>query len=289
MKKFLCIVFLCAFVSCAYSQNRKLFFLNENNSVQNNFVQRNHLSTYVIVSQGHFVINEKFSKTDLEKIILKSFPKKYDTGYAVLDWEGSGMQSLIRQNSRFEYYISEYIKAIEYAKSFRPNVKWSFYGVPYQYYERSVDVYASKIQKLSELIKKIDFLAPSLYIMSNETMSAAEKEKIKQTLSISIKFGLKYSKPVYPFIWHRIHPSNQKNGISLVNQEIFENHIKYLLDLRYKNIGISGLMWWHSEKYSYDRKLQNVQVKRAYSAISDFEKFQDDTFDRYYKIIKKYL
>lgn len=289
MKKFICITLFSIFIYSAYSQNRKIFFLNEGTSVQNKFVAKNSLNTYVNISEGYFVTNGEYSPEGLKNIITKLFPGKNDTGYAVLDWESAGMHSLVKQDSKFAYFLGQFIMAIEDAKRLRPKVKWSYYAVPYKYYESSPSIYTANVERLSKLFKALDFIAPSLYILKNEAMNSIDMARVDETLSIALKLGNKYSKPVYPFIWHRIHPSNKRESLSLVNARIFDDYIGHLLNYKYKNIGISGLIWWHTESYSYGRRAKSLELQKAYSSIKDFDNFQNNTFNNYYNLIKKHL
>lgn len=278
-----------ASISLCFSQSKKIFFLNEGTPFQNKFVHDNSLITYVNISQGYFVVNGKFSDQGLRQIVTKYFPNKSAVGYAVLDWEGDGMQALIRQNSKLDFYIDQYNQALEFAKKLRPNVKWGYYGVPYKFYESSVATYSNKIERLGPLLKKVDFLAPSLYILDNQPMSLFERQKIDATLSVSLKLGARFGKPVYPFIWHRIHPSNKMKGIALVDSSVFDSYINYFSNFKYKDVGISGVFWWHSENYSFIRKSNDSQINRAYSSISDFDSFEKKIFYNYLKILKKDL
>lgn len=273
----------------SFSQGKKIFFLNEGTAFQNKFVQDNSLTTYVNISQGYFVTNGRFSAKGLEHIINKYFPDKQTFGYAVLDWEGDGMQALVRQNSEFNFYIEQFNQALAFAKKLRPNVKWGYYGLPYKFYESSLENYSNKIERLGPLIKNLDFIAPSLYILNNEPISISEKQKIDATLSISLKFASKFRKPVYPFIWHRVHPSNKLIGISLIDNNVFDEYIRYFSKFKYKNISISGLFWWHSENYSFKKKATDNQIGKVYSSVANFENFEKKIFYNYLKILRKDL
>jgi hypothetical protein len=285
---FLQIAFRC------YSQNQKLYFCVEDNNLVSNsplqlrFVKANNLSNVVILYQDDFVthnVKADFKMDLLRKSIAKKIPNKEQTGLAILDWEGRKPRILYGgiQTTEDEYnrILNEFISAIKEAKAQRPNMQWSFYGMPVRVGgSPSYDVWRSRILRMMPLFQNCDFISPSLYsFIRNDTSKYLAD--VNQHLKLSLEIGKKLNKPVMPFIWHRY----QTNS-SLVPINEFNNHIQQILNYTYQGSKVNGLIWWNSEGFLNIRKQKYPKVAQEYRIAQNADDYQKNVFDEYYNGIK---
>lgn len=285
------LVIYCLLPFFVFSQKIDLRFLTDNDASKG-FVKENNLNTYKIYYQQFFVTNEKVDYEKLEKLLEKSFPSKTSSGMLVLDWEGKGMDVLVKQDDKkkLAYYKSEYIKALTYVKKKRPNVKVGFYAIPFRQYWGIGDTFISKNNNLIDIIKKQDFIAPSLYTFYIDTQNLkGNHEYINKNLDYALKLGQQLNKPVYPFIWHRVHPSNKKAGNELIPVDFFKNSIKDILSVKYNGKTIKGLFWWHSEDYSYRTRKSSKVISQEYKNINNIYSYQKNIYQNYYDSFKNNL
>jgi len=289
MRKFLCAALL---IMPLISFSQKLLFLQDKVKGQIDFVNENHLDVYTIINQGQFVTNDLLDEKKLRNEIVRCFPSTSATGYAVLDWEGKAMEALISQkdNKALKLYIEQFVKALKIAKQLRPRVKWAFYALPYRQYWNINEVYSKRNYNLAKIIKTQDFIAPSLYIFYPvESAKKGNSEYIKKNVGLALEMGRRYKKPVYPFIWHRVHPSNKEYGEKLVDIDVFEEAIFQITNVTYNGGKIAGLIWWHAENFSYLNRAKSNVFLKEYAHVSDPNKYQKNMFQLYYNRIKKHL
>lgn len=288
MKNLIIFIFFFPFLSTA----QNLLFLQDNVSGQKEFVQKNNLDTYIIINQGQFVTNDLLDEDKLEKEINKRFPIASSNGYAVLDWEGKAMAALVQQNDRsqLELYIEQFIKALQIAKRLRPNVKWAFYNVPNRFLSNISNSFKEKNYRLADIIKCQDFLAPSMYILDPSSDTKISNLKIiRSNIKLTLEMGLKYNKPVYPFIWQRVHPNNKMYNEQLVPISYFKDYIGEIMNTSFNGTKVSGLIWWQCENYYYLTRSKSKVYAREYANLKDRNRYQKDMFQQYYNSIKKYL
>lgn len=274
-----------------YTQTLDLRFYPEN-EIGYEFADKNKIKTYSIIYDNSFVINEKVDFQKLDLIVNKLFPQRYDHGFLVLDWEGKGFESLKDQKNQkeFSYYKKEFISAIEFIKRIRPNVKTGYYGLPFRQYWNINKEFYLKNEALLSIIKKQDFIAPSLYTFYiDKPYEATNIEYITKNVQYSLKIGKKLNKPVYPFVWHRVHKSNRNFGEKLIPVNTFKNTIQKIIDLKYDGIGIKGLFWWHAEEFFYADRHQRKSIAYEYKNVKNAGAYQYSIFQRYFDVIKKYL
>ncbi|WP_367329740.1 hypothetical protein [Sphingobacterium multivorum] len=295
IKKFLLIVnVLIIVLSVPVSTfGQKLLFLKDSNSLgQKQFVLNNNISTYEIINQGSFVTDEVLDEGRLKKEVIKHFPNIKSEGYGVLDWEGLAMETLVHQKDikKLDFYIGQFVRALKIVKSMRPLVKWSFYALPFRSYNIFNESFIQKNYRLAEIIKEQDFIAPSLYIFYiDDSAKTANSKYIQKNIKLALEMGQRFGKPVYPFIWQRVHPNNKINGDQLVPIPVFKNEIAEILNVKYNNKKVSGLIWWHAENYFYANRAKSKAYAKEYLDIKDVDSYQRDMFQMYYNSIKNYL
>lgn len=276
----------------SFAQSFDLRFFSEQVSGQKQFLQENNLNTYKIFYQQFFLTDNKLDIKKLDALLKKSYPNKNSGGMLVLDWEGKGMDVLTKQNNtkEFNFYVAQFKSALKYVKDLRPNVQVGFYALPFRQYWNINKSYYSKNEKLMSILSMQDFIAPSLYIFyPTERYKSSNKEYVDKNVSFALQIGEKLGKPVYPFIWQRVHPSNRQDGNKLVPIGFFSQTIKDILDTKYQGKGVKGLLWWHSENYSFQTKEKSAALKKEYRSVSNANDYQKKMFQSYYNSIKTYL
>jgi hypothetical protein len=293
--------FICFFllISHAYGQTtKKLFFSSvKDNKAHAKLFAETKMDSMIIFYQNEFVIGDalKFDKKKLAESIKNRIPKINQKGYAILDWEGNANQILygIKKVSDTEYNAvrNNYIESIQSAKKLRPNIKWGFYNYPFLDFgkvSKGHDAFVRK--KIMPILKKIDFLAPSIYILVDERTGTSDTFAYSYAQSNAeyvIKLGVELNKPVFPFIWHRYGSPNKNYG--LIEFSHFENFIKSISDANYLEKKIDGIIWWECEDYVFNSRKTYKSVEKEYSNITNKENHIDIIYRNYYKIINTIL
>lgn len=281
---------LCLIANNIYSQELiDLVFVKEiNNPAQNKFLEDHNISSFLIIYQQFYTTNERLDEQKLEKQIIERYPNKDATGFCVLDWEGKSMEAFKNpKNKKFQYYVNQFVKTLKFAKKLRPNVKWAFYHLPYISYWDNVKKGRGKNLALDLIFSNQDFIAPSLYVFfPEEDYWDKNIAYIKNNMEIALEIGYKYSKPVYPFIWHRAHPGNKKFANELLPPIFFKQTINQISSASYKNKRATGVFWWHCENYFYRNKDKLKSIGKEYLKVKHKEQYQYDIFEKYYQVLK---
>lgn len=281
--------FLCLFV---FGQN-KIFFAASGN-FQNSFVKNNDLEIISIFYHNSFVgpNGKVFDQTKFLKALNSRIPNKDAVGYAVLDWEGQGLEVLTKgkSNPDFNKVKGEFIKAIKFAKAARPNIKWSFYGIPTRNYWSTNQKWINNNFDLKEVLKLQDFISPSLYVLylKGEQKSGLDLNYIKSNVSLALRLGKELNKPVYPFIYHRNRTPKRGYNDSLVEYDLWDFYLKNISETSYYGKKINGLIWWNSERVTAANKNKSSAVLREFNSVKNVEDHQRNIFSTYLKVIKKY-
>ena len=292
MKKIIIFLFLTFYFS-SFSQSKKLFFaLETDNAVEKKFIKENKISSLTILYQGEFVSQDTLNEKLLVKSINSKFPDKNSKEYAVLDWEGKQYDALFKDDENASNIaLNMFVKAVKIAKKERPNMKWSFYGIPDREFWAPGYLWEQKNLKLSELFKNLDFIAPSVYLFytQDEIKSYLTENYITRNVGLAIKIGKKYNKEVYPFIWHRFHPSNQNYGMALIPTDFFSAYIKNIYTTKIEGNSINGIIWWHAESYFSKNMKDQPRLQKEYKGAKDYESYNYNNFKKYLKLIKPYF
>src|SRR5690606_16287484 len=239
-----------SFTSCA---QKKILF-DSSSEIQDQIVENNNLIKIFIFYQNEFVKKNgiEFDSIILKNQIEKRIPNEKQFGFATLDWEGEGLKILgSKKASEKEINLvkKEFKKAILFAQKKRPNIKWSYYGLPTRIYWHINEDWEDANMRLLDLFKLQDFISPSLYVLYSETESLKSDNLnyIDKNISFALKIGHLTDKPVLPFIFHRSRRPKENIRESLVNLELWDFYLENI----YKNKGVNGVIWWHSENYHY--------------------------------------
>ena len=136
-------------------------------------------------------------------------------------------------------------------------MKWSFYNYSPIYYGKVDKLHDELVRKkLWPLLKNVDFLTPSLYLLDDKTERSEEftlNDYAQNNIQYAIKLGLELKKPVYPFIWHR-YSDHSKSSFGLVELDRFEKFMSVVLKSKKKKKKINGVIWWDCENYVFNNK-----------------------------------
>lgn len=247
------------------------------------YIQENRLNEFRIFIESKFLTDDVLDKSKLVTSLDREIPNVNDSGFLVLNWEEKGMDVLAHQKNseELEFYINQYISAIKIVKSYRPKLKCAFYSIPYPKFNKLDLMYDMRIHKLADILKSQDFIAPSMYVIDYDN-SSKNLSFTRENIEYALKLGVEFNKPVYAFVWHRIHPLNKKKPWQLLSPIIFRNTIKEILKSNYYGRKVNGIFWWHSENNNYSK----LATKNEYKNVKNADIYHYDIMNIYYKSIK---
>jgi len=206
-----------------------------------------------IMDQSAIVYADNKTRVNLESVrawLIKSFPNTSSSNYLILNWETGpyvAMRNYPVTDSRFKAAESEFLKLINEVKKLRPNLRISVYQMPFRFWYANQNEAYNAQSKFDNIFSKIDFIAPSYYIMYADEEVGYERnlQYIKENLNVALTLGKKFNKPVIPFMWHKIHPTvSTKYEGEIMQKEAFSRYIKYISNYSYNNYKAAGV-WWY--------------------------------------------
>lgn len=284
------IVLLCT--NSLLAQKRILFAAS--GQTQLSFVKNNNLDIITLFYQNEFIAKdgETLNLKTFEKFLDQKIPNRNATGWAVLNWEGEAFNILKKPSHKKHNSIKRnFIKVIRYAKELRPNIEWSFYGLPFRQYWHTNNEWKSQNQGIIDIFREMDFLAPSLYIMylPNEVNRNLDENYIDQNIKLSLEYGNRLNKKVYPFIYHRNRTRKPNNINELASDDQWRFYVNRILNIKFEGREIDGIIWWNSERVIYSTRSNSPALKKEFKDVKDIESYQFKLFNRYYDLIKKYF
>jgi hypothetical protein len=213
----------------------------------------------------------------LFKLIRMLFPNKEDKGIGILDLEGTPREVLKYSSEKDTAYINAYnlfYRILATVKSYRPNVYWGYYALPFTLYWNRDQNWKNTCFKILPLLKQCDILFPSQYCFYPESfLSNAEHDYVSDNISFALQLGQELNRPVMPFVWHRYHPSNKKVAFQLIPIEDFKKQIEYILNVKYENRKVQGIIWWGSDIYYFNNRtpalLTEAKNKKTFESYHD--------------------
>lgn len=260
------------------------------------FGRKNDIENAVLITGNsiHHKDQLRFNKEKLHAKIERMLPKRSAKAVGVLNWEGHGIEVLRKANTNskeFNDVLREYLKAIEYAKEMRPNVKWGFYALPLRSYWNRDEQWKERSKALKPIYQKSDILFPSIYDFYEDEVSFAGPTKdslyVVDNIRLALEEGHRYNCEVMPFVWHRYHNSNKKKGRQLIPEQEFKKHIHSALTAKNNDEGISAIIWWGADAYTLKKK-NTVLLKEAEQS-KNLLKYQNDISMNYSKYINDVL
>jgi hypothetical protein len=257
------------------------------------FMKQNNIPNIAIFGMSTATLDvQKFTKA-----IRTEIPDSNATGYGVIDWEGKTANALeLEPQSSPEYQsaLSEFTKTIKLAKHMRPNIKWGFWGIPWQPLEKAPA--RKDINSDIAVLELCDVLYPMLYVPYNMDQSAndgrrskAEKDAmISENLKGVFNLNRRLYKKILVFIWHRYYtPGLKNNSLHLIPLDEFKEYAKGILDYNYQGKKVDGLIWWGPDAGFYAEKYQPLLDEYSSSKLKDFKTYHDSLIYKYIKEIFK--
>jgi hypothetical protein len=227
----------------------------------------------------------KLDSQSFTSAINQYIPNANSVGNAVIDWESklSVDLELQPQNSTaFQYAEAEFTKAITLAKKLRPNMKWGFFGVPWQPLEKRD---TRRVNSDIPLLKLCDVFYPQLYVPYNTERNDGRRTKsekddwISHYLLGTLKIAKAMNKPVIAFIWHRYY--GRDNSLKLMPLDEFTDYIKEIIALSYQRKKVDGLVMWGNDHYYYTIKSPALVSEFDSSGVSNYTDYHDELMRKY--------
>ena len=246
--------------------------------LENNIIQVKFLNEDMVIDHQKNDIDVDEIKKNLEEI----YPNITDSGICYIDVEdpySEKIKNLDGNDPEFIKNLNLFLNIIKTAKKIRPNVKFGFYAIPFTTFWNDTDDYFKKNEKLAEIYKVSDFLFPSIYLLydSPEVPISRNIEYININTKKSIEIGLKYNKPVIPFVMHRYHPSNKRISWEALSDVAWRNYVSQILDTNYNGNFVQGILWWAADAYYYD-KPEGGNIRKNFKGSKEAFKINEENF-----------
>lgn len=205
----------------------------------------------------------RLDETKLRRSISSKIPQGH-TGWAMLDFEGHWTDFLNRtpEDPAFKKGEMALLTVIEVARDVRPTTRWTVYGIPNMPFfvkddrgtivgwdrgsAASKAAEIAKAKRAQRIVDACDWVSPSVYAPysyeGNPEWRAALRAQVAAETEVARSMA--GGKPVIPMIWHRIHDSNQRDGLALLSTEQWvEGTAKAVLAA-----GGDGVVWWGADE-----------------------------------------
>jgi hypothetical protein len=195
-----------------------------------------------------------------ERNIIKFYPNTNSTGVLCLDLENKLFENLKnckKESKDYKQAEAAFIWMVNTVKTMRPNLKIGIYGLPVRVYYLNSKEFDPK--KFDKIFLSCDYIFPSLYTMYlDKQVGRVRNEKyLKDNLEIALGYGLRLHKPVIPFVWNLVHPSNKKDGGALIDKSEMLKNILFVKNFKFKGLSAHGIVWWDPDYKSFSNMLKN--------------------------------
>lgn len=246
-----------------YGEKAKVFF--RDNGILSATLQ----TQGAIVSPGKDVVNH----SKVSRFLAGRFPDVNDTGVVVLDWESGPYKQLMYHNADeqvFKEAAQKWIDLIREVKRQRPNLKVGVYGMPFRAFNDWQKNKFNQPGKLTDLLREVDFIAPSLYILYPDEQIGHKRnlQYLKDNLDFALAYGKELDKPVIPFVWHRIHGSNKAYGNDIIPKKVFTEYVDYIASYSSNGYMASGVFWYdYSQRSDQLKGLDKINNPFTYDSL----------------------
>ena len=235
---------------------------------------------YTILMRAH--IDPKntgdFDENIFVNSIHKFFPNEKDNSLLCLDLENKLFEDLKKEkgNPEYKHAIERFIKMVSLAKKLRPHLKIGIYGLPFRVFWEHTRVW-NEGGKLDPLLQNCDVIFPSLYVLYPAKEIGLKKNLLylEENLQCALEVGARLKKPVIPFIWNVVHPSNRRHGGELVDVDELLEYVNLIRSYTYKNEKVKGIIWWEPDPTSFKKMVKSP------SSMSKDEFHQNEMTRRY--------
>ncbi|EFK33067.1 Uncharacterised protein [Chryseobacterium gleum] len=299
MKKIVLLLFL-FFISCNSSsqvknnQTKFYYSLGKIGSKAENYLKSTGGEEVGFLDEGQFISRTSdkylFLPDLLEKEINRGIPDKNQKGVVYIDLE-MPFDDMLGEDDKSAMKAMDYcLKVLRFAKKARPNIKFGLYAIPFTSVWSPNDEFYAKQNKFAPLLKECDIFFPSLYTFySNPAAVLANGNYLENNLNGLIKLGVAYKKPVYVFMWHRYHNSNEKDGMKEISDKIWKEQMETVASQNVNGKFVDGILWWGADAYFYERPEAENMRKEFKGTLNNFISHNDESIIRKAKIIKDVL
>lgn len=283
-----------SFNTLSAQNTQKIIFCCENSSAQYQFVSANGLDKIYMIGLNDALLD--YDALALERVLNTTIPDKNQSGYAFLDWEGEYFVALKHPTNTLklthDQIVNRFIFAIQNAKKLRPNIKWTYYGMPLSW---ALGVPANWKEINYALYKELDFLAPSVYLRYEREIGGERVEGLDtkfttnfmvNNLKYSLKLGVELNKPVYAFIWMRYSEDYYNKLIDLAS---FTKYVRSIITTSNYGRKADGIIWWNCINFLYERRAtcaSSVVLLEEFKNVTDINAYQTTLFQKYLDSIK---
>ncbi|MBW4360345.1 hypothetical protein [Flavobacterium taihuense] len=212
-----------------------------------------------------YIDPKKTGKVDKElfiKVINRYYPDSLANGILCIDLENEAYSNLLKFDSEtfeFREASAQFTWMIKTVKKMCPNVKVGVYALPFRTYYANSHMNS---RKLDAILSLSDYIFPSLYTMYPDSQIGKSRNQkyLRENLEFALDYGVRLNKPVVPFIWNLVHPSNKLYGGQLVSKEEVLQNITFIRNFKYKNKSVQGIVWWDPDHKSFS-KMNKTDVK----------------------------
>lgn len=287
IRYYLIIVFF-TFLSHGKSQTKVYIFKNRYNSEIENTLQRPEWKFENIKILLQYMMDPKNTgKVDyqlLDSYLDKLVPDKNDSGILCIDLENEAYENVTRNvitkgspvsRSVFSKSEQDLIQLIRHVKGKRPNLVVGIFGVPFRALDKS-RVRPNSERILDPILSEVDVIFPSLYVPYEQKQQALTF--LKLNLDRSFEYSERLGKPVIPFFWYLLFPTDSKTlRHELIPKQDMLSYITYVKE--YTSASgkkISGIVWWDTPT-QYSRKMikQNLlapnEQKKSWTMEKQFQ------------------
>lgn len=236
------------------------------------------LGQYMIDPKRNGVIKYELVGSYIDKL----YPAKNVMGILCINLEGA-LFSQLRDNNKntkeFNDASNKYIQLVKFIKNILPNIEVGIYGLPFKgYYDSQLK--KNDHRKLDPLLKEVDVLFPSLYIAYPAKQKGIHSniEYLQKNLDIAFEYGNRVNKPIYPFFWYLIHPTNKKYGSAFIPKEEYYTYLNFINSYRYRGKNVSGIVWWDTPTPFNNGTIKNILIPENQHEML---KNLDDVFEYY--------
>lgn len=233
------------------------------------FTSKKSIQPYVYL--GEFIVNPKkngvFRENEIIAAVDKHIPERDSPSIVSLNIE-SDIYTDLRDNeatdTKAQKASDEFVRIVNIIKRERPNVKVGIYGIPFRFFYASQKRLNNE-RKFDTLFKTVDYISPSLYVMYPNEQVGKERNKayIESNLTYALELGEKYGKPVIPWVWHIIHPSNPEYGGNVVDKQDFNDYINLIASIKHNNAKATGVLVWEPSDASFNDYMSRSTKQQA--------------------------
>ncbi|APU95297.1 hypothetical protein BV902_02245 [Sphingobacterium sp. B29] len=261
------LIYIVLFFSKISAQSRFTIYYSKslhNSDVNKELESLGNFKNYRLITQ-HFIDPKNTGQIDIDllgKKIIEFYPNTSTEDLVCLDLENNLYKDLLKYDKTDKRFINAeegFISMVKLINRIRPNLKVGIYAIPQRYYYKKSKQLDD--EKFDEILKYCDVIMPSLYMMypDRQVGGNSNKSYLEDNIKQALAYGIRLKKPVIPFVWSMIHPSNKTHAYQLISENEMKSYISVIKNYRYKGTSVAGLVWWETNE-----KIFNNWYKQYY-------------------------